>query len=222
MPNAVMNLRVSCLLLFLLCGSGNIRAQSYRDSFLNWQSQYKKEFLTDTRSPLKASDTGSIRFFPYNPRLLFHKARVRVLKNQKIEPIATHSGKIKRVRAYAIIHCIPETGFWSFLPAPWRSGDFDVTLYQILPAGSDSATNDALFLPFYDATNGLTTYGGGRYIDLHIADIQNGQMTVDFNRAYNPWCAYKEGYNCPIPPEANHLNRTIKAGEKLFAGKVAD
>ncbi|MBS1630000.1 MAG: DUF1684 domain-containing protein [Bacteroidetes bacterium] len=156
-----MTLRTPCLLFSMLCLSLQVRAQSYRDSFQLWQSQYKQEFLTDARAPLKAADTGGIRFYPYNPKLLFRKASVRLLNHQPILPIATHSGKTKRVRAFARILCTPNKGFWSFLPASWRGGSFSLTLYQILPPQSDSARDDALFLPFYDATNGITTYGGG-------------------------------------------------------------
>ena len=64
---------------------------------------------------------------------------------------------------------------------------------------------DYLFLPFTDLTTGDDTYGGGRYIDLLIVDIKANTLLVDFNKAYNPYCAYAVGYNCPIPPKENYL-----------------
>ena len=73
-----------------------------------------------------------------------------------------------------------------------------------------------LFLPFKDATNDVTTYGGGRYIDLEVGDIVDGQFVLDFNTCYNPWCAFSAGYNCPVPPRENHLAVEVKAGEKKF------
>ena len=73
-----------------------------------------------------------------------------------------------------------------------------------------------LFLPFTDYTNGEETYGGGRYIDLTIKDIHNGMVTIDFNKSYNPYCTYKEGYRCPVPPKANAIKTEIKAGEKAY------
>jgi uncharacterized protein (DUF1684 family) len=73
-----------------------------------------------------------------------------------------------------------------------------------------------LFVPFKDMTNGKETYGGGRYLDLETTDIQNDSVILDFNKAYNPYCAYSNGYSCPIPPKENHLAVSIEAGEKTF------
>jgi uncharacterized protein (DUF1684 family) len=198
--------------VLLLCLMQPAFAQPARDSFEHWQQEYKREFLSDARAPLTAEDTGGIRFYPFNPKLVFARARVKISKNQKPFLIATHSGKAKRVRQYAVISCMAPKGF----PASLRRHRFDLRVYQILAAGSDSARDDGLFVPFYDATNGSTTYGGGRYMDLHISDIRDGRLMLDFNRAYNPWCAYKEGYNCPIPPEENRLHIAIEAGEKMY------
>ncbi|MFT4762129.1 MAG: hypothetical protein ACI9LN_004113, partial [Saprospiraceae bacterium] len=65
-------------------------------------------------------------------------------------------------------------------------------------------------------TNSETTYGGGRYLDFKTTDIVDGKMTIDFNKTYNPWCHYSDGYNCPIPPKENHLEVEIVAGERNF------
>ena len=71
----------------------------------------------------------------------------------------------------------------------------------------------SLFLPFYDLTSGETTYGGGRYLDLPIQ--RGNKIKIDFNRAYHPYCAYNDGYSCPIPPSENRLEVEILAGVKL-------
>ncbi len=92
-----------------------------------------------------------------------------------------------------------------------------LTIYQNEALMNDSTYRDHLFLPFTDITSGEESYGGGRYIDLEIKDIQNNQLTIDFNKAYNPYCVYSKGYNCPIPPRENDLPVAIKAGEKDFA-----
>lgn len=76
-----------------------------------------------------------------------------------------------------------------------------------------------LFLPFTDVSNAEETYEGGRYMDLTTGDIQNNTVLLDFNKAYNPYCAYVSGkYNCPIPPKENALPVAIKAGEKAYQG----
>ena len=87
-------------------------------------------------------------------------------------------------------------------------------MYQAAPEPDSEAESDYLFLPFLDATNGIETYGGGRYIDLSIP--QGNQLTIDFNTAYNPYCAYNEKYSCPIVPRENYLPLKINAGVKRF------
>lgn len=72
------------------------------------------------------------------------------------------------------------------------------------------------FLPFRDATSGNDSYGAGRYLDLE--DIHDGQVHIDFNLAYNPYCAYNEAYSCPLPPHENWLTVPIEAGERDYRG----
>jgi uncharacterized protein (DUF1684 family) len=84
----------------------------------------------------------------------------------------------------------------------------DLILYQ-------HDTGD-FFIPFKDKTAPTETYGGGRYLDLPLKNAKNNQLRVDFNLAYNPFCAYNEDFACPIPPAENTLPIRIEAGEKLF------
>jgi uncharacterized protein (DUF1684 family) len=77
-----------------------------------------------------------------------------------------------------------------------------------------STDRNDLFLPFRDATSGKETYGAGRY--LEPVDLGNGEVLVDFNLAYNPYCAYSPNFSCPLPPVENWLKVPIRAGEKKF------
>lgn len=77
-----------------------------------------------------------------------------------------------------------------------------------------SADHDGLFLPFRDATSGSETYGAGRYLEPH--DLGGGELLVDFNLAYNPFCTYSSNYSCPLPPFDNTVRFPIRAGEKAF------
>jgi uncharacterized protein (DUF1684 family) len=70
------------------------------------------------------------------------------------------------------------------------------------------------FLPFVDATAPLETYGAGRYMEPE--EVSPGVLHVDFNLAYNPFCAYNDRWSCPIPPHENRLKVRIEAGEKKF------
>lgn len=75
-----------------------------------------------------------------------------------------------------------------------------------------------LFIPFTDLTNGNASYDGGRYLDFTFDDIKNRKLLIDFNKCYNPYCAYvSDKYNCPIPPKENYIPLKIEAGEKAFS-----
>ena len=96
----------------------------------------------------------------------------------------------------------------------WAKASFEVegepaqlTIYKHLDG-------DALFLPFADATTGTETYRGGRY--LEVEQVDDGRVLLDFNYAYNPYCAFGEGWSCPLPPPENRLTVAIRAGERTF------
>lgn len=74
--------------------------------------------------------------------------------------------------------------------------------------------DDGYFVPFRDATSGKESYGAGRYLDLDLEE--NGVVSLDFNLAHNPYCAYSEAYSCPLPPAENWLTAPIEAGEKKY------
>lgn len=89
-----------------------------------------------------------------------------------------------------------------------------LTVYRNLALTTKAEYANHLFVPFTDLTNGLSTYGGGRYLDLQGP---LGQVVeLDFNKAYNPYCAYGGRYSCPIPPAENHLVVPVEAGVKAF------
>ena len=88
-------------------------------------------------------------------------------------------------------------------------GDEQVTMTLLAQPG-----HSRLFLPFIDGTSGTETYEGGRYLEPH--ERPDGRIQVDFNYAYNPYCAYGEGWSCPLPPDENHTTVRIEAGEKNF------
>lgn len=85
----------------------------------------------------------------------------------------------------------------------------------LLLKSNEQAEEGKLFLAFTDKTNGFETYGGGRYLDLEWKGAKD-RITLDFNFAYNPFCAYNGNYSCPLPPTQNHLEVPIRAGEKEF------
>jgi hypothetical protein len=92
---------------------------------------------------------------------------------------------------------------------PLPSGDARLAVFR----GASDDPRGRLWVPFADATNGDSTYSAGRYVDLSRA--AGDSVVVDFNRAYNPTCAYNPEFACPLPPEQNRLDRAIPAGEKI-------
>jgi len=76
------------------------------------------------------------------------------------------------------------------------------------------ATDGTHSILFRDATSSKETYGGGRYLDLEADALTGTQTVIDFNTAYNPYCAYNPSYACPIPPAENTLPVAVKAGER--------
>ena len=93
--------------------------------------------------------------------------------------------------------------------------ELQLNIYQSHRLRETEEYKDYLFLPFTDLTNGEETYGGGRFIDLEIP--KGDYITIDFNKSYNPYCAYNKKYSCPIPPKENDLDVRILAGIKKWA-----
>lgn len=190
-------------LALLLAATDEGWCQRYVDSIAAFRKNYIKDLLEDERAPIKKKDAGKISFFPADERYRVW-ADVRETPGSTPFMIPTRSGKNKPYRVYAIL---------SFTINGERQS---LHVYQGIDLMKNDKYKDYLFLPFNDGTNYNTTYGGGRYIDLSLKDITDNKVLVDFNKAYNPYCAYGEGFNCPIPPNENRMGIEIPAGEKVF------
>lgn len=100
----------------------------------------------------------------------------------------------------------------------WGEFSFELNGQALaLQAFKSDESEKRLFIPFKDSTSGNETYGAGRYLDLEEEqDFADGKWILDFNRAYNPWCAYSENFACPLVPPENWLQVPIKAGERAY------
>jgi len=188
-----------CLFVLTLHTNG----QSYADSILQFREQYTKDLLEDKRSPIKQWQVKSLSFYKPNSNYCV-LAEFTETPDSKPFLIQTHSGKQKPYREYGAI---------SFTI---RDTKYILHIYQSIDLIKEDTHKDYLFIPFNDETNYETTFAGGRYIDLSIKDIINNRVLIDFNKCYNPYCAYADGYSCPIPPKENYLHVRIEAGEKTF------
>jgi uncharacterized protein (DUF1684 family) len=194
-------------LLLLLTGFLAVTATAqtpFSAEIASHRETYKNDFLKSSGSPLKSKeDLAYLRF--YEPDSTY-RVEATVQLTPKSEPfdMPTYNGMTRPHVAYAVV---------SFV---LNGKPQKLTIYRNLNLIRMPDYRDYLFLPFKDATSGFATYGGGRYLDLRIGDIKNGRLILDFNKAYNPYCAFSEGYPCPIPPRNNVLPVAIEAGEKTY------
>lgn len=199
-------------ILILLAATGLAltgKAQSYQEQLQAFRQKYKNDFLTDAHSPLKAADTGFLRFYAADSSYRV-MANVHLTRDARPFDMATHSGVNKKYKEYAT------------LQFTLKGLPLTLHVYQGLALLKDPKLQDYLFIPFTDETNSVEAFGGGRYIDLRMGDIKDGTLALDFNKCYNPYCAYAGGYSCPIPPKENSLPVAIPVGEKNFGKAVKE
>lgn len=176
--------------------------KTYNDSIQAFIKNYveKHEVVTGDDKKLMA-------FYPVNKnyRVLASFERVR---NGKWFTMETSANSRQTFRVYGTIRFT------------LHDTTVQLNIYQSQKLMLVPEYKDNLFLPFTDLTSGEETYASGRYIDLIFDDIVDNKVVIDFNKAYNPYCAYVSGrYNCPIPPRENNMNVAILAGEKNFGKK---
>ena len=159
-------------------------------------------YFRSASSPLPEGERANFKgldYYPVNPELRF-QVRLQRYSSPKVIRMATSTGDIRSGLLY---------GFFEFTVENQVSR---VQVYRL----EEAFSKPALFIPFRDATSGVETYEVGRYIDL--IENTSGIYDLDFNRAYNPYCAYNPEYSCPTPPIENTLSAPIRAGEKKYPG----
>jgi hypothetical protein len=180
---------------------------AYAAEIARHRQTYKEHFITESRSPLTESDTALLDFF--SPDATWRvQAKFERTADTKPFDMPTYSGRSAQYQQYGILTFEKD------------GKKYSLRIYQNLRLMASQKYFDYLFLPFKDLSNDVTTYGGGRYLDFKTGDISaENVLIIDFNKCYNPWCAYSDGYNCPIPPADNHLEVSVEAGEKNFKGE---
>jgi len=173
-------------------------------SYIEKMKQYQLAHKADLANDLHI-DTAKVKFYPLNKDLVI-KANVDLLQNEKVFDMITSSGKKKEAVKYAKIT-------FKYLGKEYR-----LYAYQLIALKNSKEYANNFFIPFKDNGSGKESYKGGRYIDFVTDDIKGAQLEIDFNKAYNPNCAYVTGYNCPIPPAENTLAFAVNAGTKKFEG----
>lgn len=170
-----------------------------------FQEKLNKKFSSEDISPLTPEDRSEFRgldFFEINTDF---RIKAKFIRTPYETPfiMKTTSGAEPLYVKYGEVH-------FSLL-----NHSYVLAIYQNQGLIAQPAYKDYLFLPFTDKTNGESSYAGGRFIDLRIPEGKD--IWIDFNTAYNPYCAYNAHYSCPIPPEENHLPVAIPVGVRYTA-----
>lgn len=174
-----------------------------------WNKRFSG-FYKDVSFPLDSADADFLSY--YEPDSTYYvRAKIELLQGEQPFQMPTYAGTSAEYIRYAIAEFSIAGG-----------DPVQLTLYRNTRLFADPRYQDHLFLPFLDTTNGVETYGGGRYLDISSNDILEGYLLIDFNKAYNPLCAYSGGYRCPIPPPDNHLTIAIRAGELNYTGPIKE
>jgi uncharacterized protein (DUF1684 family) len=169
-----------------------------------FQKEINAEYKDATTSPLKDKDRKGFEgldFFKFDS-IYIVKASFKRTPNETSFKMKTTTERL------------PEYVKYGELTFSLRGETFFLNIYQNQSLKEKDGFEDYLFLPFLDETNGVESYGGGRYIDARIPE--SNTVIIDFNKAYNPYCAYNDKYSCPLVPRENYLKTKIEAGVKVF------
>lgn len=177
-------------------------SSSWRDSLDAYWSRMDAEFSAQATSPLDSTDRivfEHLQRFTPEPSYCV-KARFTPAEGAEPFTMKTSTARLPVYKANGTLR-------FTLNGKEWK-----LTVYESVPP--HPGYENELFLPFTDLTNGEETYGAGRYLDLH--GPLAAEVELDFNKAYNPYCAYSHRYSCPIPPKENHLATRIRAGVLKF------
>jgi len=206
-----------CLLLSLLAslwsfGQQKVQSTPTKFDFKKYRQQIRKnrhkknkEFKED-HSPIPQQLRKKFKKLTYYPISTDYRvmAQVELTPDTEFFAMTTSNGKVKQYRQYAVLHFT------------LKGQSLQLPIYRGRALMRIPKYRHYLFVPFTDLTNGETTYSAGRYIELYLKPNHSKTIVLDFNTAYNPYCAYNTTYSCPIPPQANHLAIKVEAGEKQF------
>lgn len=190
------------LIMFLSCNSQGKKKIAGGTEF---QKEMNAKFKDASTSPLTKKGLKQFKgldFFPVDDTYKV-KARLEKVTDGPVFNFPTTTNRIAVYRKYGDV-------FFTI-----HSKEFKLTIYKNEEPNPEY--ENYLFLPFLDNTNGKTSYAGGRFVDVLTTDEQeDGTIEIDFNKAYNPYCAYSDRYSCPITPRNNYLDIDINAGVMAY------
>jgi uncharacterized protein (DUF1684 family) len=181
--------------------SGFASAQK-KDAYTESIKSYQKNYV-ESHEVVQGKDKKYFHFFPVNKSYQVTAYFERIFDTLGFT-MPTSAGTVKYFYKYGRLDFLID------------GREYLLFIYQGKDLMQSEQYKDYLFVPFTDATSGDESYGSGRYLEFYKNDILQDSLLLDFNKAYNPYCAYATGYKCPIPPKENRLSIAIKAGEMNF------
>ncbi|MCM5661664.1 DUF1684 domain-containing protein [Galbibacter mesophilus] len=214
-----LKLLILCLPLLIACNDGKkyhnanevevvSEAKSIPESKVatakRFQQEINEEYNHPEKTPLTKEDFLGFEGLDFFPIDTSFSVIAKLERTPDAQPflMPTTTGDNSQEKVYGILHF------------SLHGKDFQLNVYQNQQLKNTEEYRNYLFLPFSDKTNGNETYAGGRYIDLSIPE--GDSLALDFNKAYNPYCAYNEKFSCPIVPKENNLDYPITVGVKKF------
>ncbi len=191
------------IILFLFCFTSTY-AQKDVAAAEKFQSELNKSYADSLKSPLMKDDLKQFKgldFYPIDEKYIVEAIFIRT-KREKSFKMKTTTSRTPMYKKYGEMHFSID------------GKELKLNVYQNVDLKKKPGYDDYLFLPFSDLTCGKDSYIGGRYIDMRIPKSE--KVIIDFNQAYNPYCAYNYEYSCPIVPLENDLDIEINAGVKKF------
>jgi len=162
------------------------------------------DFRYNTDSPLKDEDRKNFLGLNYFPIDESYQIEAQFILLDEPESIVMKTSGTRT----------PEYLRFAKVVFELQAKSYELTVYRNTKYMDESKYKNNIFIPFRDQNAGELTYGGGRYLDNKIPE--GNTIILDFNTAYNPYCAYNEKYSCVIPPPENFIDVKINAGEKVF------
>lgn len=175
---------------------------AHQQSVQQFQADLNAEFRNPNESPLSVAERREFGGLPFYPTDYRYYVEATLVRDSTAQPFAMPTSTARRppYRKYGELRFVLD------------GQPQHLSVYQPLDLLTRPGFADYLMLPFTDLSNGHGSYGGGRYLDLRLPPVGAQVLQLDFNRAYNPSCAYSPRYSCPVPPSENRLPVAIPAG----------
>lgn len=207
MKKAVVGLLAVVVLIMTLMSlpdKDTVEATSaYKEEIEKERTKKDEDFVTEDWSPLEDEDKSTfhgLHYFAVNP-VFKVEASLEWMGFKQAFIVNTTQGKSRRYLKSAV--------------AKFELEGKEIYLTLLKPQLAQKGMENVYTLAFTDETSGRTSYGAGRYLEL---ELETGSLstTIDFNKAFNPYCAYNKKFDCVIPPSENHIAVAIDAGEKTY------